>query len=406
MAPKAKETRGEKAARLQRKSLELQFSDMRSDLLATTKEKPNLLPQIKDFLKSSGEWPGEGSGASGFAQAPTTSTPTKGTPTKRLYLEDGPDENESAPNPLLIVSVNKNFTKLANMPLVHLQSWLSVLEPISFSAAQLKTLVKRGARDISRQLLSEIYEFILEWDPDAPLFEEGRDQAQMDEWLEKITDSYMKLGRRGQELRIPVDWGRQGFFEAIVKDGVPCLSNRLSKVVVVIPTKYLSDEGGTVVVSKITINMNFSEHRAILIGLVVGRPIRCGVVMAEGSIVAPFAKKPRLEPEAKRLMDFQDDGLLDIDFDGLLEVEDVKPLSVEDVKPLSVEDVKPAIGGPQPEIEDGMLALLAPQDIHDADVSAGGASPSTPVEHDTAGHEEGINQEKAEEVNESTCVPP
>ena len=145
---------------------------------------------------------------------------------------DGAELRASSP-------VHKNFTRLSNMPLVHTQRGLSALEPISFSAAQLKTLVERGSRDCSRSALIQTCEFILDWDPDMALLDtHGRDPIAMNEWLERATQSYTDLGGRAKELQLPPNWDKHGFYAVEVVCGTICLVNRYTKECVAIPSKY------------------------------------------------------------------------------------------------------------------------------------------------------------------------
>lgn len=192
-----------------------------------------------------------------------------------------------------ISSPNRNFTKLSNMPVVHLVAWLSRLEPISFSKGNLAAVLQRGAREQSRTAMSEISQYILEWDPDSMLFEEGRDPLAMDKWWYNVVATYKGLGRRGRQLMLPPDWEKCGVYEVLADGQAPILRNKLNKRKAVIIPANIADAIGQMSHAKIL--MNFPETRASLVGGGLVSPMRCMKILEIGEPVQA-AKRPRRMP--------------------------------------------------------------------------------------------------------------
>jgi hypothetical protein len=98
------------------------------------------------------------------------------------------------------------------MPIVHLRQWLETVEPAVFSAANLKAVVKRGQRDQSRQVITEIIEFTTGLDPSTNLFGRSMDEAGMNKFVSELVQTYKDMGRRGRDIMLPPDWARDGVY--------------------------------------------------------------------------------------------------------------------------------------------------------------------------------------------------
>ena len=86
----------------------------------------SLALQVQGFMQSIGRWPGAGEAAEDSAtltsKAGKVSTPGK--PAALLDASAKATEPGEAPPAVL----NKNFSKLSKVPLVHLKRWMSMLE--------------------------------------------------------------------------------------------------------------------------------------------------------------------------------------------------------------------------------------------------------------------------------------
>jgi hypothetical protein len=199
MAPKAKETHAQRAARLARKSLELQHRDIKLKILDIIKEKPDVLPKLKDFLISLGVWVAEPDGGK---ETPSTGslsgnveTPTKLGSRDPNELAEGPSESPEDENKCHTGKIHKNFNRLENMPLVHIKRWLAAMEPISLSDGQLKASVQRGSREASRERLAEIMEFTTGVDPMQPIFTGKVGEEQIKAFEDKLRQLNLSRGQ-------------------------------------------------------------------------------------------------------------------------------------------------------------------------------------------------------------------
>lgn len=286
MAPKAaalKATRQEKAWRLQKKSQQLAEADSRLAIQRMMKEKPHLLHKLKDFLEGfcelgtpgvatsvglssgsasrapsqppSGGGGGEGSSASTGGGAHEGSN--AGTPLKAIE-DDATSELAPA-----IPAPHKNFTRVSNMPLVHIKKWLGVIEPIAFSHAQLSTMIPRGSREVSRQALAELLGFTVGIDPEQPLFEAGRSESELKTFTAHLRAKDLEAGRRGRDLELPPVWDRDGYYTIVVVGSLFHLKHSLSNTSIELPAELVA---GAQELSDLVVVMNYSEARACITG--------------------------------------------------------------------------------------------------------------------------------------------
>ena len=72
--------------------------------------------------------------------------------------------------------LSKNFTRLSNMPLVHLKRWLQLVENSIFTDTNLRTVMARGDRNGPIERMCMLMEHTYGIDPQAPFFEVGREE--------------------------------------------------------------------------------------------------------------------------------------------------------------------------------------------------------------------------------------
>lgn len=121
-----------------------------------------------------------------------------------------------------VVKINRNFTKVDNMPIKHLQRWLEMLEPVACSEQMMKLVVRRGSYQDSHRQVSEIFECVTGIAPGTPLFG-GKcgDDVDMEVFEAKLVNEYHSGDRRGRNLRLEPDWaGRDGWYTE-EKLGIP-----------------------------------------------------------------------------------------------------------------------------------------------------------------------------------------
>ena len=277
MAPKQKESHAERAARLQRKSLELQHRDTRLRIQEVMKSEPDVLPKLRDFLQSIGKW-----------DALSTGKP------ELKSLEDGDAGPDGSPDgsPPGSSTPNKSFTKLENMPLCHMKRWLSLMEPIAFSEGQLRALVKRGSRDASRASLAELMEFTTSIDPTVPLFQTGREDLNMECFEQKLVQMDLDIGRRARDFQLPPMWLLAGIYKLESKSNILTLTHKFTQQSAKVPKSIMDTVASH---DEVHILLNFSEHRAVCQGRATGPfdAMLCSAILQLQEVVEPPLKKAR-----------------------------------------------------------------------------------------------------------------
>ena len=163
-----------------------------------------------------------------------------------------------------VPSINKNFTKLNNMPLVHLKRITSPIEPLALGPDAIKRLIKFGDREGSRTRVNEYIEFATGRAPDIFLFEEGREAEELDSVIQDMVERNVARGRLARDFVVPVDWGLKGFWNAEYKDSFWHIIHRYAPQFT-LKVRH-SDVFGKVEVNPETVRplMNYSETRSIL----------------------------------------------------------------------------------------------------------------------------------------------
>lgn len=244
-----RETHAEKAARLQRKSLELQYKDIRLKVEKILKERPDSLPKVRDYLISLRLWDDlpASAGASGVAASPST-----GKAQDAGATEEG-GSTEATPKGKV---PHKTYTRMENIPVVHLRRWLGDLEKCAFSEGALNMLVKRGKLEQSRAALVELLEFTTGIDPGQPLFAGARDDEAMSRVGEQCVQLNLQRGRVGKEIVLPADWSAVGYYEVVKVGSEVRLRHRYNGKSGPVPLHIMGSRG----IAGLTVLMNFSEN--------------------------------------------------------------------------------------------------------------------------------------------------
>ena len=102
----------------------------------------------------------------------------------------------------LDIGLDKNCTSYLILSPKQLKRYLTACEPVAFSAANLKTMVRRNGRDVTRDDLLKIIEFITKRDSLTNITKEQRAPGVLQ--LDIVAQSN-RLGRRGRDLVLPPD---------------------------------------------------------------------------------------------------------------------------------------------------------------------------------------------------------
>jgi hypothetical protein len=227
MAPRKGESALEKADRLQSKAHELQTKASLNRVIAAIKARPDLVGTLERQLISLGA---------------LDTTPTPRTSPARamqiaetfglLQLRDGsaaelpeaeadPAAQRPAAAPMDTLEemddkpFDKNITNFGGLSSKRLKSMLACLEPVTFSCHNMKSMMKKGARDVHKQDLLKLLEFATNATIGMDIPSDTRCATKLAESLSKRNIS---LGRRARDLVLPPAWETCGIFSIQVED--------------------------------------------------------------------------------------------------------------------------------------------------------------------------------------------
>ena len=259
MPPKKGETPHQKVARLQKKAHELQTKALYNKVVATLKQRPDLLPAVERTLLSLGASFDSSDGGSAV-ELPLKRKATELPLAEMKAIEDKdclegdtqdpePADEEETDGKFL----PRNATSFPNMPHKHLKAILLAIEPVTFSAANMKSLVNRGAREVGRAELLKLLEFCTNVAPGSTVASEHREVVALHAHMQMLNKD---VGRRARDLTFTVNWETQGIYRVtMVDDKAACVVTRSDTnefVQVAIPTD----------VKSLFIDCNWSEVRA------------------------------------------------------------------------------------------------------------------------------------------------
>jgi hypothetical protein len=260
MPPKKGETAHQKVERLQKRAHELQTKVLYNKVVAMLNERPDLLPAVEQTLTSLGAHLG------GPATVCPEVTPSKrkasAEPSCMKALEDkaspahesgsqeiedsaeGEDDGKFLP---------KNAASFPTMPVKHIKAILLAIEPVTFSTANMKGMMARGARDVGRAELLKLLEFCTNVAPTSTVAPEHKDVAVLHAYMQVLNK---ELGRRARDLTFPVNWEAQGIYTVQMLEGKPaCAITRND-------TKEECQVAIPIDVKSVFVDCNWSELRA------------------------------------------------------------------------------------------------------------------------------------------------
>ena len=252
MAPKRKLTPAcsleEQASKMQRRILELRNKAMRSKMSMLFRSKPELMRTCADHLVD--------------IQAVDGSFFVGGV----LAEGDGDDDGDESTDQKAVKTLNRNFTKIASIPMSHLQDWLSELEDKALSKHQLKLVIRRGSYKESHERLAEIWECVTGIAPNVLLFGgKSGEEGAAERFMQEIVIQNKAGLRIGRELNMPPDWDSGDGWWAVFMDGdaIKLRNTRRRNIVVQVPDDLVQDCRD---INDLKITLNFSEARATICG--------------------------------------------------------------------------------------------------------------------------------------------
>ena len=89
----------------------------------------------------------------------------------------------------------KNACNFATMPVKHLKRILATMEPVTFSVHNMKALITRGARDVTRAELLKLLEFTTNIPPTGQVAFEHREFKVLDGEMQKLSSELVRRAR-------------------------------------------------------------------------------------------------------------------------------------------------------------------------------------------------------------------
>lgn len=187
----------------------------------------------------------EGECASASSGSPSKCSASD-TPTKPAAKADQTQNLERA--------IDRQATKVSNLPVCDLKTICIHLQPIAFSLFNLRGIAVRGNRTVAQERHCELIEFDTGVPGSAALERRFGTIGALAEYLKEFQ---AQRGNRGSTLRLPPDWSVDGVYLVVkAPDGFTNICNRFSQTMCRLPEKY------QVQVDKLSIYSNFSEERA------------------------------------------------------------------------------------------------------------------------------------------------
>lgn len=207
----------------------------------------------------------------------------------QLALENGdqaaeaaaPDDHDFDSTPF-----DKNIVYISKLSQTRLESLLTYLEPVALSKANLKTVLKRGAKVQNMHELGNILEAGVGWNLETDIPVECRNMEALGRMAKTVNES---LGRRMRDLQLPPNWERCGLYgmERSSEDVVSLWQNfgNTEKVKVKVPSNV-----------ELYLSANHSEHRAAIRQRGGVFRYTCALAFSTSDLVQePTPKKRRVE---------------------------------------------------------------------------------------------------------------
>jgi len=244
MAPK--ESPASKAARLQRKAVQLQNKASMERVKALLQNRPELVQATLTHLENLLDQ--QGMDMKTPTKAARSSTPDSASQRSM----DGIDDSGSA----VCDDVPACYSSIEELSVKHLKQILFKCEPIAFGPFAIRALAKRGAREVAKQNLTQLIEYITGVEPSVTINGEERKFTHL---IQRLVDLSDERGNLGRTLQLPPNWAEQGYYKIASVDPVT-ITNKAG-VKVQVADDFLPDD---IDAKSLYISTNWSEKRATL----------------------------------------------------------------------------------------------------------------------------------------------
>ena len=271
MPPVKNESPAEKATRLLKKANRINQKVSYNRVMAALKSRPDLCSQIEAQLAAYGALDSRTTDTGSKQQSSPAALPKPpagplalpdgchGAPTSGEALEPKHEEKHQAETraPASLEDdkkFEKNAALVGHVPAKTLKEAPMLCEPASFSEENLKSILKRGAKDVNARFLLDLLEFCTNHGDSTSLPLGRRSQSAFTHWVMK---SCHEKGRRGRDFQLQaiMPWDKVGAYTIQKRGRQPYCVNKVLKQEVAIP---LVGEGANF------IDTNYSELRAVI----------------------------------------------------------------------------------------------------------------------------------------------
>lgn len=210
MAPRKGETADQKAQRYNQQAALFLQKARYERVLKALKQRPDVLPDVERQLKDLKvlDEPGETlqSPMIKRKQEDTEMTPMKGQEDEQCgdcgkadLNDDGKGEQDMAVGVQCTPAIHwdRNVTRCEQLPVAILKKALGAAEKSTFSVANIKSIVKKGAREPSQPFLVQCLEFVSNLDPNSTIEFKYRQAEAFTTWVEELN---IAIGRRARDL--------------------------------------------------------------------------------------------------------------------------------------------------------------------------------------------------------------
>jgi len=131
---------------------------------------------------------------------------------------------------------DKNITRFSDLSVSRLESLCMFIEPVAFSAANIKTVIRRGSRVNNLAELGNLLEAATNLTLDTDIPRQARSLRSLATYVREIN---LSLGRRMRDLTLPLAWEDFGIYAFQLGDeGEAIVTHRLlgERVQVAVPT--------------------------------------------------------------------------------------------------------------------------------------------------------------------------
>jgi len=254
MAPKRKETAIERAQRKTCQGAQAFLKVDRDNCLRLLRGYDAVVTAVKNHLVSSRMWvaPTEELPETHAACGPLAKTEALTAVKAEANLAADEEEAED-------IQIHRNFHCWGLVPPSHLVAVLAQLEPVSMSRQNMKVLRMKSRRLPEASRLRELHEFCTGVDPSQQV----GDNKELQHHVEIHKELNETLGRRARDLQLPPNWSIDGHY--ILQTGKTTQEVAILKRFTGQVYDLNLDEWNIQDSSKLWVDMNWSEHRALLL---------------------------------------------------------------------------------------------------------------------------------------------